>query len=1472
MVGGSADSIRIERLDDEKAEFVVVTGQQRVFHQAKMGSSTGKWTLADLASTRHGLIQAIGKALSDRDARFIFASGSHARELDELCAAAGDSACLEELERDFLNEGRQQHFKKLCDEWWECHPSTALERLKRVEVRTIDDRTLEGHLHDATPGRFLAEPSQVVAEILRVVDDGVNQTVTREELASRLAKRGYKLRQLRHPQQARLLIQKATDERYLAHARRRLIRQSLLQRPAADQVLERLTGTGSDTVLTGRAGSGKTACAIQIVESLRERGTPVLVLRLDRLHPHLTTVQLGEHLGLEESPALVIAAAAAAAGGHGVLIIDQLDAISSLSGRTSGAFELVEQLLLEARGLRPSAHIHTVVVCRAFDWENDSGLRQLIPDSAARVDVGQFTTDEVRTVLGKEDHDQSEFDATQLELLRLPQNLSLFLEADSGVREAPAFGTTRELFDQFWDYKRRTVRERAGLDEWLDVVETLCTEMTTYQQLSVRREALDAVSPDYLHQMSSAGVVDLDGNRYGFAHESFFDYCFARLFCTKNEPLLSILAGTEQHLFRRAQVRQVLAYLREADPARYVSELRTVLSEKTVRSHIKDLVLALLADVSSPTPQEWAIWTEWNGPEIEAITEGQPNRDKISSMAWRHFFSSRNWFSVAEECGAVAEWLTAKSDFLADMAVRYLRVHQRHAPDRTAALLEPYADRGGEWPRRLQFFVQRIGPRRSRRLFELFLRLVDNGVLDRVEDESSSEIAFWDGLYGMEKEHPQWVAELLAHKLRRRLLFLAADGKALGHRGLLGYNRVAEGMFQHSAKRAASAFAEFVLPAVLEVSDATSTGDTLPKQDSVWPFYGGYDTSRLDEACLSGLEQALAALTHDETDLTDIVGQLRQRETNTSNRLILVLYAASPERYADEAVSLLCEEPWRLSCSYRGQRYGYAVELVRVAFPHCKEENRRRLENSFLSYVDAFEGTTSGYKMFGWSQLTLLSAIPEELRSSQVDKRLRELARKFDGAPTAPQPPAVAQVRSPIDETSAGRMTDEDWLRAINKHSGRGHVDSSGADFLSGSYELAGVLQGRTKEEPVRFARLALRFPSNTAATYFDGVLRGLQESSVESGLKVSVCQKALEASPGHCSRTVAHVLGDLAGPLSEDAIRIVHYLATEHEDPSEESWQKETPQNGQSWGDGILTYGLNATRGTAAYAIAKMISEDATCIDALRATLDQMVKDRSASVMSCVLRTLRAVARREPKTGLRLFLGATLSDDRVLATQHAFPLIRLALSEDFAKIRPLVERMLQSSEPEVCEAGSTHAGIAALMHPGGEDLANKAISLTSRHRLGLTKVATANIGNRECRNWCEDQLLRFFGDENEEVQREAASCFRHLEGKPLEDYENLIKDFSESAAFKSLPGPLLLALEKSRKRLPGLTYTTCKRFLDTFRGEVARSRRTVTKLVFRTYQQHQADEWGPRFLDLIDDLCLDGVFEVRDALDRFDR
>ena len=529
---------------------------------------------------------------------------------------------------------------------------------------------------------FLANSENVKAELLSIVEDSVHRTWTRQELVKELAPRGYALRQLRSPENAGVALETATD-RYLKGARSKLIQQNLVPRAAAGSLVSRLEDTPTDSVLTGKAGSGKTACVVEIADLLRERRLPVLAFRLDRVpfSSVTTTADLGHHLGLEESPVLVLTAAAEAAGRPGVLIIDQLDAVSTMSGRSSGAFDLVEQLLHEARGTRTRAVIHTVVVCRAFDWEHDARLRQLMPpDSQAQVEIAEFTVDEVKRILADGGFDASLFGERQLELLRLPQNLSLFLEAGFDSTLTPAFSTATELFDRYWAEKRKSVTTRGTPlpDQWMEVIETLCNEMTSAQQLSVPREKLDAIQPDYLDSMASEGVLTFDGRHYGFGHESFFDYCFARMFINRPESLVSFLKESEQNLFRRAQVRQVLAYLRDADRARYVQELGALLSDEEIRTHIKDLAFALLAEVAEPTEEEWKIRDKWTAPALKAIEQGTPNPHKVSEIAWRRFFTASSWFAITDQHGLIKNWLASDNDRLADEAVNYLDFCKLH--------------------------------------------------------------------------------------------------------------------------------------------------------------------------------------------------------------------------------------------------------------------------------------------------------------------------------------------------------------------------------------------------------------------------------------------------------------------------------------------------------------------------------------------------------------------------------------------------------------------------------------------------------------------------------------------------------------------------------------------------------------------------------------------------------------------------
>ena len=1481
LLHGDTDAIRIEDPGVEKAEFVVRAGPRRELHQAKRSHPNGKWSLPALASD--GLLQAIGDALAGNDDRFVFVSGSEARELAELYEAACDAESAEEFERTFLAaEGRRQSFEKLLDRYWKCDGPTAFERLQRIEVRTIGERDLEDKVRRGVQVLFLGDPDKVLAELRAIVEDSVHRTITRQGLVEELAGRGYWIRHLSSPERAGVVVREATN-RYLDGARRRLIRQTLVPRKAAETLLSRLGETATDSVVTGKAGSGKTACVVEITEALRERDLPVLAFRLDRIpFPSVsTTADLGGHLGLEESPVLVLAAAAEAAGCAGVLIVDQLDAVSTMSGRSSGAFDVVEDLLQEARGTRARAVLHTIVVCRTFDWQHDHRLRRLVPpDSGTQVEIMEFEVDEVKEILTGADFDPARFRERQLALLRLPQNLSLFLEAGFDTSQAPTFGTTTQLFDRYWKEKRRAVEERAASspDQWMEVLEILCNEMTSAQQLSVPRETLDRFPLAYVDRLASEGVLTFDGRRYGFGHESFFDYCFARVFVRRRESLVSFLKGSEQHLFRRAQVRQVLAYLRDANHARYVEEIRALLSDEGIRTHIKDLAFALLAEVTDPAEEEWAIREGWIAPALRAIEEGTPNPDKLSEIAWQRFFGSPSWFEATDRHGVIEDWLASGNDRFANVAVNYLGRHQRHAPDRVAALLEPYADRGGEWASRLRSLMGRADLHTSRRFFDLFLRLVDNGALDEVQAPNT----FWSRLRALGKKRPDWIPEVLAHRFRRRLTVVCADGGDLRGWKFFRHDRSAAVLFNTSARHAPAAFVEHVLPVVLEISDSALSGDTPPRRDTVWPTLTRTPHPRGGEACLPELAGALATLAREgATDLRDVIADLRRRDTHVANHLLLALYTGGAARYADEAAALLCDKPWRFQCGFSDSPHWCAMEAIRAVVPHCTAENRGRLERVILHYVHPYERTKEGYKWQGESRFNLLSAIPPDLRSARANAHFEELKRKFGKPQGEPRTMTASFVGPPIKKTATDKMTDDQWLRAIGKYRSENQWHFSGDEVTGGAEQLAQVFGERVKEEPERLARLSLRFPADANPVYLERTLSALEKAPITSDLKLQVCYKAFSESRGPCGRFIADVLGNIEDPLPDDAVRMLHQLATEHEDPGREEWQEDAGSGQPYYGGDILTNGINTTRERAADAIRDLVLSDAACIERFRPTLDRMIQDRSAAVLSCVVGTLRAVSYHDPALGMLLFRGMNRSEDRLLATHHVCGLIKDHLRDGFSELRPIVERMLRSSEPEVCKVGARFASIATLIHEDAADLVDKALRGDTPHRLGVAQVAAANIAVPECRVWCEATLVALFDDDAPEVRRKAASCFRQLQDEALDDYRDLIATFCDSKAFEEDSSWILHTLEASPERLPGMTCEVCEKFLDRFADEArdgwagragAGDADIVAKLIFRTYQQHQDDEWTSRSLDLIDRLCLERIHDAGREFEQFER
>ena len=1214
---------------------------------------------------------------------------------------------------------------------------------------------------------------------------------------------------------------------------------------------------------------------LQVVEELLHAGSPVVAFRADRLEPTQLPDSVGEQIGLPGSPANVLAAVAQ--GGYCVLVIDQLDALSLASGRNTELFDCVYEIVRQAQA-HPNMRI--LLACRKFDLENDYRLRRLTDSDgvAETVVVGRLAYETVREVVVGFGLDANSLNSKQLDLLSVPLHLKLLSEmvTDEEIR-ALNFETAQDLYRRFWEYKQRVIRERLGRPvQWTRVVYALCDYMHEQQTLSTPEVAVEEWISD-TDAMVSENVLVLENKRYSFFHEGFFDYAFARRFAGASQTLLGLLLSDEQRLFRRAQVRQILLYLRDTEFDRYIADLKEVLSSSDVRFHIKQVIFALLADLSEPAKEEWDVLSSFAGRDFS---------DPVIRQAW--FIVRRpGWFQLVDSLGLVQQWLNDPEESSVDQAVLLLRVIQGHLPDRVAELVEPYIGTSERWNSRLFHLAVWGDWSLGRHFLELMLRLIDEGLLDEARGPVAVNSDFWSLVYRFRSKNQSWGCEVVGHYFnrRRQLSLDAGQVNPFDHStGTSLDSQTAENVLIELAANAPVAFVREVFPfmqAVIE--DCASRERSGFLLDPIWShraFGSGYG---IEDALLKSMEIALSKLAVQYPEkCRSVIDPLRESPFETIQYLMARTFASDGALFANEAVDHLCENPERLHIGYMSDSHWASRQLIESISPHCSDEKLQQLEVLLLGYYSDWERSAPGRRQYGYAQFTLLNGITATRRSQEVSKRLEELRRKFGRPePEAPRPMKVEWVPSPIPEHAAEKMGDEEWLSAIRQHNSDEHGITQDGHLGGGARELSRVLENRVKLEPERFAELVLEFPDEANQSYFEAVLRGISEADLDIETVTTVCERCHRIEGRPLGREICQPIASATqGEVPSEALDIVAWYATEDPDPDRELWRTAVPHGSDHYYRGnALEHGINTIRGRAAQAVARLIEGCPERITYLQPALEKMVQDPSIAVRSCVAQALIAVLRYDKDLAVELFLQLCNTEEALLQTHYVERFIYFGVQTQFEELSEILVRMVNSQKPEVASVGGRQACLAALDLEEAAAIANLCLSGSEAQKVGAAQVMAGNVSVATCRAYCEDALIKLFNDPYETVRAESARCFHRFKGTQLEEYGRLINEFVPSKAFSRNYFPLLRALEQTTAKLPEVTLLACERFVDIaglaaadISTREAGDADTVIKLALRTYQQSSDDTIRARSLDLIDKLMENGTYGIDDALEEFER
>ena len=1476
-----ADSIRLEPPGPEGQgfEFWITKQGVREYHQVKRQHFNGHWTLYSLA--HEGVLTNFTTRLQDPSIRCVFVSGNSAGQLDELSDRARRSASWEEFNEEFLGTDQsRKNFDLVRYSAPDLPEQEAYERLKRIRIEPIGESFLLTTIESRASALVNGDAATIVDVLTEMASERVHHEVTAHDIWNHLESRGFSRRHWDKDPHVLSAVEEA-NQRYLSLLRDQAIGHTVLPRQEVQAVQGRLKESSgkAGVLLTGEAGIGKSGVMLQVVEKLLSAGTPVVAFRADRLEPTQLPDNVGEQIGLPGSPANVLAAVAQR--GHCVLIIDQLDALSLASGRNTDLFDCVYGILRQAQA-HPNMRI--LLACRKFDLDNDYRLRRLTDSDgvAEAVLVERLAHETVREVVARLGLDANSLNFKQLDLLSVPLHLKLLSELleDVEIRRLN-FETAQDLYERFWEYKQQVIRERLGQPvKWTQVVYGLCDYMHGRQTLSAPEVVVEEWNSD-AKAMVSENILVLENKRYSFFHEGFFDYAFARRFTGSSQSLLGLLLSGEQRLFRRAQVRQILLYLRDTEFDRYIANLKEVLSSPDVRFHIKQVVFALLSDLSEPVKREW---------DVVSCFAGRDFHDSVTRQAWMTVRRPA-WFRLVDSLGLVQHWLDDPDKAFVDQTVLLLRVIQRELPDRVAELLEPYVGKSERWNACLFHLAVWGDWSQGRRFLELMLQLIDEGVLDDARGPIAVNSDFWSLLYPVPERQPSWGCEVVGHYFnRRRKLSLSAgqpnpfDYSA----GTIANSQSAEDTLGKLASSAPESFVQEVIPfmqAVIEDCASKERGELL--LDPIWSnrlFQSGYT---IDHALLMAMEIALSklALQHPEM-YQSVIEPIRDSPYETIQYLLIRSLAANGALFANETVDHLCAKPDRLKIGYLSDPHWATRQLIESVSPHCSDEKLQQLEVLLFGYYPDWERSTQGRRQYGYAQFTLLSGITATRRSQEANKRLEELRRKFgQPEPDAPRPMKAEWVPSPIPEQAAEKMSDDQWLSAIRRHDSERPGVGQDGHLIGGAHELSQVLQNQVKQEPKRFAELVLKFPDDADPSYFEAVLRGISDANLDFETVMRVCERCHRVEGRPLGREICEPIANFAqADIPPVALDLVAWYATEDRGPQQELWRTQvtpqiTPEAEYYYRGDILTNGINTSRGRAAQALARLVESDHQRTAYFQPTLEKMVQDPSIAVRSCVAQALIAVLRLDRDLAVELFRQLCNTEDALLRTPFIERFMYFALQTHFPELAPILDRMVNSEIPDVASNGARQACLAALDLPEAVAIADLCLSGSESQRVGAAQVMAANIKVATCRSFCEDALVSLFNDPSEKVRAEAANCFRRFEGDDLVAYEHLIAQFVLSDAFPKNRFPLLIALERTTAKLPEVTLSACERFIDVAglaAGDIstreAGDADTVIKLTLRTYQQSSDDSIRARSLGLIDRLMEDGAYGISDALEEFER
>lgn len=1492
VLSGDVNWVHIEPTgkDGYKVEFILELLDGTIeAHQVKRQKGTaGVWTTSDL-NTR-GVVAAIEKHTIQEGRKFRFVSLDGVKSLRELADRSRDAADIDEFEQEFLPDAATGDFDKLCADLGGVNRSEGFEILQKCWFEAVS----EGHLSDeldALMGSYVdGDRSVAVDALMSWGSEQTHRRISASEIWQQLALKGFHARDLAKDSTLVGRVQSITDE-FLSSQAFDIGGRTFQREEAAEAIESLVTGSMRIAIVHGKAGIGKTGVIAQVAKTQQSNGWTVLAFRMDRLDPTKRLIKFGKQLlGRECSP---VAALAAVSGERdSLLVIEQLDAISTTSGRNSEFFYVVDQMIREAN-LYPRMRV--MVGCRTFDFHNDRRIRELSQRSKNRtieVPVKELSDSVMGEVLSHLGISERKLNDRQRQMFRTPLHLHLLSCILENTHEKISnIGNPEQLYDEFWDAKRAEVTPNLSNPNNFEIVlSDLAEEMTRSQKLSVPKYIVRYLNDD-VQRLISANVITQISNRLSFFHEGYFDYVYARFFCERGESLFNFISSSAQDLFIRGQVRQILTYSRGRSFEDYLSEIRNCIESDRIRFHVKSLIIEVIGLVQQPTKEEWAFL-------IDCLNSSSLG---IANSARSALWPSVPWFQFLSSNGALREWLSNSNEELHIFALKYCRNMINEVPELVATTLSEFVGKNVDLDREILNTIvwgKEIGE--CSEIGDLFLSIVKSQDRDWVFRKS----AFNDALLYSARKSQNFACMVLGVYLT----MLADEPSQVSY--LFDSSRNSDTAFSDQSLRELEQkspyeFANEVtepLTILFEKLLVHQEDETKPYLTEVWNggFRGlKYHTPEVFLSCLANALKKMAG--ENLARYLELINVLANSKTRPAQAVVLRALAVQNEHVIRCGIALILEsyEKWG------GWHDEYSLwdlrQLFEVWAPMLKRQEITRLERHILEHSEQW--TFKEYKhessnqreeiirckakyyrkSYGRAQHLILSVIPNDCLSPAAIRRKQELHRKFGlTAIEAPWGTRGGTVISPLQSVDVSVLSDAQWLSAMRRYSDNGERNWVRDGLIGGARELAMQMAKCAKGDPERFARLLVRFPVESNGNYFEQIAIELTNHQLPIDVLSDVVE-CLHSRPGRpYGRWIASIIAsNHNNDIDDKLLNIVSWYALHSTDPECDLWLEEAPGGTRYYSGDPYSHGINTVRGGVALSVAKLVEAEEKYWRFFESTIEHLVQDPAISVRVCVVDILTQVLRYNRHKALSLFRRLIDTDDNLLGVDSVERFVNFTAIHDWPALVPTIERMLKSTNDDARKNGARQGTLASLFVDDGEHFADMSLAGDVFMRVGAAEVFSYNILRARDQEKCEKALIQLLDDDEKEVRQAADDWLRSIEG--LDHLGKLIpltERYIDSKAFSDAPDSLFRVLKKVIDAPAFLLFKAGQKFLENagnkagdLRTHSALVSRSLSDLVIRAYSQSEdSPDLRSECLDLFDQMVESQAYGAGETLDNFER